>query len=283
MAFGQHEAGFGQKPGCAKPIATPNRLGRFMRWLPIAASVVGTGHAALGLPCQDAHMLAHVQQGSQAPTLVCCISDGAGSASQAQWAASHVVRRMAEELVAIVGNDIRIREGDVLALVEQLADELNEEAARQLLPVYEFSCTLLGGVLAPDHSVFFQLGDGAMVRADGAGHYVPVWMPQNGEYVNETHFVADADAPAHVQVLLLNEPMQEVALFTDGLQHLALNFEDHTAHQPFFKSMFLPLQNTDSIEARIELQEQLANFLNSNAINSRTDDDKTLVLARRLP
>ena len=72
--------------------------------------------------------------------------------------------------------------------------------------------------------------------------------------------------------------MDELALLTDGLQMLALRFADKSVHGPFFLPMFQALRAAESASA---LQTPLRDFLNSPAVNRRTDDDKTLILATR--
>ena len=67
---------------------------------------------------------------------------------------------------------------------------------------------------------------------------------------------------------------------TDGLQMLALNFAGRTAHRPFFEPMFRRLRSAAPGEG---LPLALRRFLNSPAVNGRSDDDKTLILATRVP
>ena len=70
-----------------------------------------------------------------------------------------------------------------------------------------------------------------------------------------------------------------LALLSDGLQMLALNYGTKAAHQPFFAPMFASLRKADDAQ---ELLVPLKQFLDSKAVNDRTDDDKTLVLATRV-
>jgi hypothetical protein len=67
--------------------------------------------------------------------------------------------------------------------------------------------------------------------------------------------------------------VQGVALFTDGLERLALHFATKTSYQPFFAPLFKFATDLNATEA------DLAGFLASERICSHTDDDKTLVLA----
>ena len=68
-----------------------------------------------------------------------------------------------------------------------------------------------------------------------------------------------------------------MALFTDGLQTLALDYT-RAAHSPFFAPMFAALSSETEPGG---LLGPLSAFLESPAVNERTDDDKTLILATR--
>jgi hypothetical protein len=129
--------------------------------------------------------------------------------------------------------------------------------------------------------VFFQIGDGAIVYQAEDGRYVPALWPQSGEYANCTWFLTDRDASTRVQAARARG-VHEVALFTDGLQGLALHFVSRAAHGPFFAPMFARLRGMRPTRPR-GLAGELRAFLDSPAVNQRTDDDKTLVLATRLP
>jgi hypothetical protein len=72
----------------------------------------------------------------------------------------------------------------------------------------------------------------------------------------------------------------DIAVFTDGLERLALQFDTGSAHAPFFDSMFRPL-NVAPSGYRPELETSLVDFLNSEKVTNRTDDDKTIVIASR--
>jgi hypothetical protein len=71
---------------------------------------------------------------------------------------------------------------------------------------------------------------------------------------------------------------KRVAVFSDGLQRLALNMADNTAHEPFFTNFFRVL-GASTPEQGDQLHGALLRFLRSPDVNERTDDDKTLALA----
>ena len=252
-----------------------------MKWKWIGKSIVGSSHTKNNKGCEDdiRYGLLPSQTGD---VLICCASDGAGSARYAAEASRLVTHAGFDLLAEQVLSGREITEGFLFAVAETLYERLQRKAGEEKVAIGEFSCTLLGCIVQPGKAAFFQIGDGAMVRDDGNGIWVPVWLPQNGEYQNSTNFLSDNSNLQHFKVTILHEAVSEIAIFTDGLQLLALNMELGCVHQPFFAGMFRWLRMVETEEEQNILQEKLAAYLESDLINSRTDDDKTLFLATRL-
>ena len=253
-------------------------------WRTLAASVVGTSHAAAGLPCADA-CTARVlrRRRGRGALLLAVAADGAGTSERAPEGARLACEAVVDRATRWAAGNAELSSLDREAFVPWL-DEVQVRiaaAARgQGRESRDFSCTLLVALVGRGRAAFFQIGDGAIVyrRADGA--YVPALWPQSGEYANCTWFTTDEDAARRLQAASA-EDVDEVALLTDGLQGLALRFDTREAHGPFFEPMFARLRR----ERRAEpggLREELRAFLGSAPVNQRTDDDKTLVLATRL-
>ncbi|MBE7171896.1 MAG: protein phosphatase 2C domain-containing protein [Williamsia sp.] len=252
-----------------------------MTWKMIGDSVIGSSHLKSNKGCEDGIRYGLVQTQDE-EVLICCASDGAGSARYAAEAAQLVTHTGFDLLSQLVTTGEEITEALLFSFAETLYDQLQAKAAEKEVDIQEFSCTLLGCVLMSRQTVFFQIGDGALVRDDGSGHYVHIWLPQNGEYQNSTSFLIDDSNLLHFKTAILHEPVSEVALFTDGLQLLAFNMESLHVHQPFFTDMFKWLRMVETGEEQAILQEKLTAYLGSDLINRRTDDDKTLFLATRL-
>jgi Protein phosphatase 2C len=253
-----------------------------MRWKAIGKSVRGTSHLQSGKPCEDALDYAIITTPLNGEILVCCISDGAGSAKYAAEAAALVTTNTVDYLSKQIMNGNELGEANIIFIAEQVYDELNGIAEQRNEPLNEFSCTFLGCVLFDTKSLFFQIGDGAIIRDDGNNNFVAVWWPQNGEYSNTTSFLIDDHNLCQLKSVVVEDYVQEVALFTDGLQLLTLNNENLSVHQPFFTGMFKWLRMATQTEDLNILNRKLGEYLDSDAINSRTDDDKTLFLATRL-
>jgi hypothetical protein len=214
--------------------------------------------------------------------LLAIVADGAGSASHGGRGAaiacetgSAAIEQWVQQATSLAS----LSPEAVTSWVSAIRQSLDHAAAAKGLTPRDFACTLLGAVIGVKAAVFFQIGDGAIVIGDGRD-FQPVFWPETGEYANMTYFVTDTDALDHLQVALVLSPPDEVAMFSDGLQRLALVYESQTAYTPFFEPMFTPLRQVE-LTACDRLSDQLACFLASPKVNERTDDDKTLVLATR--
>ncbi len=79
---------------------------------------------------------------------------------------------------------------------------------------------------------------------------------------------------------MIREEIEEIALFSDGLQMAALHYPSRTAHSPFFRSFLEPLR-AEPFGRSERLSSALARFLGTPEVNARTDDDKSLIIATR--
>jgi hypothetical protein len=108
---------------------------------------------------------------------------------------------------------------------------------------------------------------------------VPSW-PLHGEYASSTYFVTDDPQP-NLQFCRSEGEFSDIAVFSDGLERLALDFQNKIAFNRFFDPMFAPLANLEPGRNRT-LSRSLRSFLDSQQVVQRTDDDKSLVMARRV-
>ncbi len=139
----------------------------------------------------------------------------------------------------------------------------------------------LGAVVSAHAAAYLQIGDGAIVVAtEEPGEYTWVFWPQHGEYANSTYFLTQ-DAASEALMFETGPPVQEVAIFSDGIERLVLDMVARTVHSPAFRPVFQWLAKT-APEAAQETGQALAAYLSSDHVTSRTDDDKTLVMATRV-
>jgi len=213
--------------------------------------------------------------------LILACADGAGSAEFSQVgsriACETIVRSIAEALHH-AGQMAFGLEAQAIEWVQPVHEALLAEAAAREIEPRQLACTLLYAVLGERSAAFGQIGDGAIVTRAGDRFEHVLW-PQSGEYANTTFFVTDPKFASHLKCLWCSTPVDEAALFTDGVQTLALNMAMRQAHGPFFAPMFETLRRESQPE---NLLAPLAEFLRSPAVSERTDDDKTLMLVTRV-
>ncbi len=161
--------------------------------------------------------------------------------------------------------------------VDRTRERVFEEAAAQGVPSRQLACTLLGAVVGDDWAAFIQIGDGIIVFDAGSGCELAFW-PDNGEFANTTRFITDEDYRKHIRINIVSRRLSELAVLTDGLQMLALDFANARVHDRFFAPLFRTVRNGPDEET---LRSSLLDFLDSKRVNDRTDDDKTLLLATR--
>jgi len=250
-------------------------------WKVIRASVVGTSHTDLNQPCQDDCYADVINITDCLDYLVCLVADGAGSAKNGGEGAKLACATGRSCIEDTLNNprSIPLNESIVKDWVNEIRSAIFEVADTNSLSARDYACTLLGAVISPIMSVFFQIGDGAIVASNGYVQGVVFW-PDSGLYANMTNFVTEEDALLNLNICVTSNRIDEVALFSDGIQRLALLFEQRTPYSPFFEPMLNVLRSKEPIECEI-LDKELTRFLNNPLVNERTDDDKTLILATR--
>lgn len=252
-------------------------------WSWIGACATGTSHAREELPCDDAGACIDVST-PNGSVLVAVVSDGAGSAPMSRFGSAMVTRSFCQSAVAYFRNGglaSNIDQGLAGDWLDDMRDRITRRAHIAGDVPRSFAATLVGVIVAPNLTVVVHVGDGACALriAGESGWGVPSW-PAQGEYASTTYFVTDDPQP-RIRIARIEGHVEEVAVFTDGLERLALDFAGQCAFDRFFEGLFPALRNAPSGRQR-PLSAQLRDFLDSERVTERTDDDKTLVLARRV-
>jgi hypothetical protein len=244
-----------------------------MVWSTLGDSLAGTSHRARSVPCQDAFRICTFDE-----WLVITVADGAGSASHSEIGATVACDEFVRRVAALDPDILLTREG-MTALFTEVRNALFSEAERLNVRPREVACTALLAVIGPASAAFAQLGDGVIVIGQGEDHRVIFW-PEPAEYANATDFLTDDSFAGLMRFETVKDSIVEVAALTDGLQRVALDFTARTAYPGFFRPLFNELRIAANLES---LAEPFRKFLDSDRVNERTDDDKTLVLAVRHP
>jgi hypothetical protein len=257
------------------------------KWRFTSTSVQGTSHVESNIPCQDFSLCKLVTHKDGSDSLVLVASDGAGSATYSDEGSKIVCECFLDKLTRYIEQGWSLEQADedvvgrwIIILTRYAAQTIKRVAKERGVEKREFAATLVLAIVGQKKSIFLQLGDGGIV-INTAENYEPVFWPQSGEYANMTYFVTDDSAIKNLQFKIVNQTINEIALFTDGIQGLALKYDTQSAYAPFFRPQFEYLRQVSDLELPL-IKDQLAAFLNSKSVNDRTNDDKTLILACRL-
>ena len=252
-------------------------------WNVVGASVTGRSHFKQNTPCQDAH----AYQMAAGGTVLIAVSDGAGSAARSDAGAGQAVKSATQHLYTELseGKPKTARKWGELLLraFHRTRKDVLALANGDPMDARQFACTLTLVISDQNWLVTGQIGDGLAVAHSAENRLHVVAAPQRGEYANTTFFLTGPEAPDQFLGRVYHqgsqiESVSGLAVMTDGLTGLAIDRASGKAHRPFFTPlMAFPL----SMPAQDEGIADLTQFLKSERVNARTDDDKTLVLAAR--
>ncbi len=197
----------------------------------LAASVTrrGASHAKTGRPNEDSVCVELLPRGRG---IIAAVSDGAGSAGRAKegsrLAADYAVRRARQVI-------LDENETPAFAVHTGLLAARKAIRSRAMLirdaRMSDYHCTLILVAWVYDQVAAIQVGNGAaIVESDSVCKMLTI--PQRGEYVNETFFVTE---PHFQQTMFSRETsgITALALFTDGLQKHAVDFQNRRAKDAF--------------------------------------------------
>ena len=241
------------------------------QWRCFSASVIGSGHISNGTPCQDAHCVSITDL-----KFVCAISDGAGSAKFSQIGSKTAVNAAIVELTELTAEPDR---QEILQVVNATKAAVEYAANQHEVSPSELACTLILIWATANCIVVGQIGDGAVV-ASIDGKIEAVSRPQNGEYLNQTTFLTSDNYDSNLVVTSRYGTIQSVAGFTDGIELVALKLPEAEPFEPFFQSLFdfVQVESNEIVGTK-----RLEDFLLSDRLRERTDDDLTLTLACLVP
>ncbi|MEH2223605.1 PP2C family serine/threonine-protein phosphatase [Nostoc sp.] len=249
-----------------------------MNWKAVARSEIGTSHQKQEIGCQD-----YGDYRIFDDVIVGAVADGAGSAKY-----SDVGSRLAVETVLKCFSDInefpQKQDSQPLSkeeaqkvfaeIVNKVITELQKQADKGDYFINDLACTLLVFVATPDCIAAMQIGDGFIVMRSQDSEYKLLFQPDKGEFANETTFITSPNALKEMQVKVIPEKQEFICASTDGLEKVAIRLSDWQPFSPFFKPLEQYLHEPINSE---EEDKYLTEFLNSERLNSRTDDDKTLL------
>ena len=248
-----------------------------MIWKASSYSSIGVQHQKLQTPCQDYAAYSLVNNN----IIIGGVADGAGSAKMSHQGAKLVVEKAIEYLKSLLDDcqenypktPIKVEENQLL---KTIIDCLKQKAKNDNCLLKDFACTLIAFIATPKWIIAVQVGDSFLViREAEKEEYLLVFKPDKGEYINETTFVTSNDAMNQMQVKVVEGYYPFICAASDGLEKVAIRQKDWSAFSPFFKPLEEYLITTENPETE---NSYLINFLDSERLNARTHDDKTLLL-----
>ena len=254
-------------------------------WRIAMATSIGTSHNASGAPCQDSHHHRLLFDACGKEVLVLVAADGAGTADRSDIGSDLSCQKFGELVATYLENGGQV-EGITRPVIEDwlmyIVDELSSRAAADGARLRDYACTLLAVISGETATAFVQVGDGAIVVSHGEEDgWTWVFWPQHGEFANTTNFLISVDVMESFDFVIASRPVNEVALFTDGIENLVLHRATKTVHEPFFNNIFRAVRGSIASGEDLALSEALGKYLAAPVISDRTDDDKTLILASR--
>jgi hypothetical protein len=247
-----------------------------MIWRWAAASAIGTGHISAGTRLQDAYAVEALNEDA----VFAIVCDGAGSAQCGAEGAWVVCRHFKVRFRDWFKGQSAMPSNEILhGWLDEVRYTLEQAATVRNLTQRDFACTLMLLAASGEEFVAMQIGDSSLVGQTGSQWDVICW-PQNGEYASSTYFVTDDPEP-RPEIVRASNGYSAFALFSDGVGDLALSHLDQAAHEKFFNPMMRPVERIAVGGRLVELSGQLKQYLASEKVNAKTDDDKTLILLSR--
>jgi hypothetical protein len=249
-----------------------------MKWEIVGCSAIGTKHITGETPCQDAVFYEMISD----RIIIGAVSDGMGSARRSDLGSKLAVKTALSQIKSTQcwlnqpKNDEGARE-IFRSVLRKVQGALKKEADSGGYSVKDLNCTLLAFVATPEWLAAMQVGDGLIVVRPKGKDYQLLFMPDKGEFCNETTSVTSSHALEEMEVCVKSGSYEFICAATDGIENISLVKPDNW--RPF-EGFFKPLEeqimmSTNSLAYK---KKEIEDFLNSEQINQKTDDDKTLLL-----
>ncbi len=234
-------------------------------WITTGASVTGTGHIETDCPCQDAHDYLSLPNAT-----IIGVADGLSSASHADRGAQLAVSITMSYLAAGL-----TKKGDQEGLLRRLAKHIRQRlhalAERENNSINEYATTLLAGIITPTSISTMLVGDGGIVIKHGDG-FTTITNRPPGSYTNVVIPITSDEYKSATKIHSFPaDAITGIALFSDGVESIAIQRPQEEAVPGLFDTLFTHHPSRIGI----------TDWLTSERVNKRTDDDKTIVIATK--
>ena len=247
-------------------------------WTWAAASCRGTSHIKRNVRRQDAYSCSYGTNDGK--TLIAIVSDGAGSAVMGGEGASLICRTLMTRARQFDFSQEELPSDETLwEWINVARQRITQAAEARELKARDFAATVILAISSGANTLVAHIGDGsAVARYDETDEWTALSWPSQGQYASSTFFVTDDPEPK-LNISRCDTVVSALAIFSDGVERLALDMAAQKPFKPFFDGMIRPITTTQAQGCDQKLSMQLSSYLNGDAVNARTDDDKTLILA----
>ncbi|MCC5610134.1 protein phosphatase 2C domain-containing protein [Nostoc sp. CHAB 5834] len=250
-----------------------------MIWKAVCHYSTGVSHQKQDLSCQD-----YGEYRLFGEVVIGAVADGAGSTKYSHLGSQIAVKeilgyleKFEQEFSCCSLQSITESARKIFAEgTQQIISVLSNAAISNNCSINEFACTMIAFVATSEWIAAMQIGDGFLVvRLDDELSYQLIFHPDKGEFVNETSFITSKNVLAAMQVKAIAGTQKFICASTDGLENVCINLRNWLPFKPFFQPLETYLEQTHNPE---QDKQYLIQFLESERLKSRTDDDKTLLL-----
>jgi hypothetical protein len=219
------------------------------------------------MPCHDFGTVAKPTRDS----VVGSIAEGAARGHLSHIGAQVAAKAAADALDEIARTGTLPDEADMRRILKRVRLVLTREAAERNCDLSDLATTLIAFALTPEKIAALQLGEGFLIAASPARPYHSV----GGNGAGAPRFVTDEDAEDTVAIVVDEGPVSFIAAGTNGLQTLSISAENGRPHSPFLRPLNRYLSTAESDD---EIHLGIREFLRSDRLAERVDDDMTLML-----
>lgn len=275
-------------------------------WILAYASVIGNGHIANDLPCQDncAHKRINDVWG------VAVVADGAGSAKHSEIGSDFVARNMAHCLEEIVQRQNWVSletmpteeewRAEGLKALQIVRQRLEQFSTAKEHKIEDLACTLLAILYAPFGILKVHIGDGRAAYSVEPDKWEALIEPFRGSEANQTVFVTSniwtaEGAEMYMKTGIVKGNIRAFALLSDGCESgsFEVNVWDeeqqkfHDPNRPYVRFFEPNLKGMLQLQKEQKTQEEInaiwASFLtDGNKQFKHETDDKTMIFGVRL-
>ncbi|NEO74732.1 PP2C family serine/threonine-protein phosphatase, partial [Moorena sp. SIO3H5] len=187
-----------------------------MPWKIVSCSVTGISHKKRGIPCQD---YAYYDYLFEQDVVIGAVADGAGSARYSDKGSKIAVEQAIayiRENSQFLPNNKKHTEELFSRVLDRVINSLGKKASLLQCSLDDLACTLIVFVTTPSCLAAMQIGDGLIVvQTQDKSDYDLLFMPNKGEYANETTFVTSTSARSEMKTEFKSIQVNFIAEETD--------------------------------------------------------------------